>query len=179
MDDKAVIFSDEAYFDYITEPDYPSMVSLVREGRNLIVSRTFSKVYGLAGFRIGYLVARPDIAARLRDALMANTGTPAIIAAEAAVADTDFYKYSLKQNELAKAQIYQTLDSLGLPYIRSHTNFVFFRSGRDIRELIPEMRSHGVQIGRPFPPLYDWARISTGRMEEVAAFNQALQQVLG
>ncbi|MBC2840450.1 histidinol-phosphate transaminase [Robiginitalea sp. SC105] len=178
VDGKAVVFSDEAYFDYITEPDYPSMVGLVREGRNLIVSRTFSKVYGLAGFRIGYLVARPDIASRLREALMANTGTPAIIAAEAALADSDFYKKSLQQNELAKDRIYATLTDLGLPFIRSHTNFVFFKSGMDIRTLQSRMESEGVQIGRPFPPLYQWARISTGRMEEVAAFNQALKKVI-
>ncbi|MDC6353952.1 MULTISPECIES: pyridoxal phosphate-dependent aminotransferase [unclassified Robiginitalea] len=179
VDSRAVVFSDEAYFDYITEPDYPSMVELVREGRNVIVSRTFSKVYGLAGFRIGYLVARPDIASRLREALMAHTGTPALIAAEAALGDDDFYKESLKQNEMAKKSIYATLEDLGLPAVKSHTNFVFFKSGMDIRTLQSRMESEGVLIGRPFPPLYDWARISTGRMEEVAAFGNALKKVMG
>lgn len=179
MDGKAVIFSDEAYFDYITEPDYPSMVELVREGRNVIVSRTFSKVYGLAGFRIGYLIARPDIASRLRGALMAHTGTPALIAAEAALGDDQFYKQSLQQNEMAKERIYATLEDLGLPAVKSHTNFVFFKSGMDIRTLQSRMESEGVLIGRPFPPLYDWARISTGRMEEVAAFDKALRKVIG
>ena len=64
--DRTIVFSDEAYYDYITEVNYPSMVSLVKEGRNVVVSRTFSKVYGLAGLRVGYLVARPDIAKRIR-----------------------------------------------------------------------------------------------------------------
>ena len=72
-DSKAVIFSDEAYYDFIMEAEYPSMVELVKEGRNVIVSRTFSKVYGLAGLRIGYLVAKPEIATKLKASVMANT----------------------------------------------------------------------------------------------------------
>ena len=85
VSNRAVVFADEAYFDYVTEPGYPSMTELVKEGMNVIVSRTFSKVYGLAGIRIGYLVARPDIAARLRKNVMANLSMPAIHAATAAL----------------------------------------------------------------------------------------------
>lgn len=177
-DNKALIFSDEAYYDFITEPDYPSMVELVKEGRNIIVSKTFSKVYGLAGMRIGYLIARPDIATRLKQAVMANTNILAIAAAKEALKDDDFYKYSLLKNEEAKTYIYTTLDKLGLPYIKSHTNFVFFKSGWPIQDLIGAMQKEGVSIGRPFPPLYNWARISTGTMDEVAAFSTALQRVM-
>ena len=178
FDKQALIFSDEAYYDFITEPDYPSMVELVKEGRNLIVSKTFSKVYGLAGLRIGYLIARPDIATRLKAAVMANTNMLAIEAAKEALKDEDFYKYSLLKNEEAKTMIYKTLDQLGLPYIKSHTNFVFFKSGRPIQGLISDMQKEGVLIGRPFPPLYDWARISTGTTKEVAAFSEALMRVM-
>ncbi|MGB5668542.1 MAG: histidinol-phosphate transaminase, partial [Maribacter sp.] len=74
-DSQTIIFSDEAYYDFITEPDYPSMVELVKNGRNIIVSKTFSKVYGLAGLRVGYLIARPDIATKLKASVMANTNT--------------------------------------------------------------------------------------------------------
>ena len=59
---QTIVFCDEAYYDYIEEPDYPSMDYLVRAGKNVIVSRTFSKVYGMAGLRIGYLVLKPDLA---------------------------------------------------------------------------------------------------------------------
>ncbi|MCO5723432.1 pyridoxal phosphate-dependent aminotransferase [Robiginitalea marina] len=175
---RAVVFSDEAYYDYITEPDYPSMVGLVRQGYNVIVSKTFSKVYGLAGMRIGYLIARPDIALRLREALMANTNVLAILAAREALKDTDFYKFSLTQNEKCKQWIYNELDAMGIPYLRSHTNFVFFKSGMPIGTLLERMGAEGVQIGRPFPPLLDWARISTGTLEEVQAFTGALKKVL-
>ncbi|NER11402.1 histidinol-phosphate aminotransferase [Muriicola jejuensis] len=177
-EDKAVIFSDEAYYDFIMEPDYPSMVELVKEGRNVIVSKTFSKVYGLAGMRIGYLIARPDIADRLKDAVMANTNVLAIEAAREALRDNEFYKFSLQMNAEAKRYIYKTLDDLNLPYIPSHTNFVFFKTGRPIRNIISEMERHNVIIGRPFPPMDEWARISTGTMEEVQAFGSALKKVM-
>ncbi len=176
--DRCVVFSDEAYYDYITEPDYPSMVELVREDYNVIVSKTFSKVYGLAGMRIGYLIARPDIALRLRESLMANTNTLAILAARQALKDAEFYKFSLAQNEKCKQWIYGELDKMGLPYLKSHTNFVFFKSGRPIRDLQMAMADENVQIGRPFPPLLDWARISTGTFEEVQAFTRALKKVM-
>ena len=177
-DSDAVIFSDEAYYDFITEAEYPSMVDLVKEGRNVIVSRTFSKVYGLAGMRIGYLIARPDMARRLKFAVMANTNILALEAAKAALVDDEFYQYSILKNKEAKEYIYNTLDNLGLPYIESHTNFVFFNSGRHITGLISDMEKRGVVIGRPFPPLYEWARISTGTMDEMHSFGQALKEVL-
>jgi len=178
MDNKAVIFSDEAYYDFITEPDYPSMVKLVKQGRNVIVSKTFSKIYGLAGLRIGYLIARPDIADRLKKAVMANTNMYAIEAAKAALADDEFYKFSVAKNMEAKNYLYSLFDDLNLNYIKSHTNFVFFKTGRNINGLIDDMKNENVLIGRPFPPMYDWARISTGTIEESKLFGNALRKVM-
>ncbi len=175
----AVIFSDEAYYDFITEADYPSMVSLVKEDRNIIVSRTFSKVYGLAGMRIGYLIARPDTARKLKKVVMANTNILALEAAKAALTDNEFYQFSIAKNHEAKSVIYNTMEELNIPYIPSHTNFVFFKSGMTVYELIPAMEQKGVLIGRPFPPLTDWARISTGTAEEMEVFSKALKAVLG
>ena len=173
-----MIFSDEAYYDFITEPDYPSMVELVKMGRNVIVSKTFSKVYGLAGLRVGYLIAKPEIAKRLKSAVMANTNVLAIAAAQEALKDDDFYKFSIAKNMEAKNMIYNTLDELDLPFIRSHTNFVFFKSGRPIADLMESMKQENILIGRPFPPMYEWARISTGTMEEMKQFATALKKVM-
>lgn len=178
VSEKAVVFSDEAYYDYIEEPNYPSMVSLVKAGKNVIVSRTFSKVYGLAGIRIGYLIARPDIAQRLKDNVMANTNVLAISAAIAGLKDQEFYKFSLQKNKESRDLIYATLDSMKIPYIKSHANFVFFHAGRPIGEMMEEMKKHNIIIGRPFPPLMDWVRISTGTVEEVKAFTVALKKVM-
>ena len=178
-DQKALIFCDEAYYDFIMEPVYPSMVNLVKEGRNIVVSRTFSKVYGLAGLRVGYLVARPDIASKLKARVMANTNTLAIEAAKEALKDDAFYKFSLLNNTTAKKHIYSVLDTLGLRYVQSHTNFVFFETGRPIRQMIGAMMKENVLIGRPFPPFTDWVRISTGTMPHVERFGTALKKVMG
>ncbi|WP_332914338.1 hypothetical protein [Algoriphagus boritolerans] len=75
--------------------------------------------------------------------------------------------------------IIQTLDEMKLPYLESHANFVFFQSGKDIEELGNIMAQKGFIIGRPFPPLNDWCRISTGTIEEIALYNQAIKEVLG
>lgn len=174
---KALIFSDEAYYDYITDPDYPSMVELVKEGKNMIVSKTFSKVFGLAGIRIGYLIARPDIADRLKNNIMAMTNVLAIAAAQEALKDDEFYKISITKNAEGKEHIYKTLNELELNYVKSHTNFVFFNSKKHIAELTVFMEREGVLIGRPFPPLDYWARISTGTMDEVQAFCSALKKI--
>jgi histidinol-phosphate aminotransferase len=176
---RAVVFSDEAYYDYITEPNYPSMVELVKKGHDVVVSRTLSKVYGLAGIRLGYLIAKPELAAKLKDRVVANTNIMAIEAGKAALKDKEFYQFSLKKNEEAKAMLIKTLDELKLPYLPSHANFVFFQAGRDIKELNATMASKGFIIGRPFPPLNDWCRISTGTIEEIALYNQAIKEVLG
>jgi len=144
-----MIFIDEAYYDFIIEPEYPSMIELVKEDRNVIVSKTFSKVFGMAGMRIGYLVARPDIASSLKASVMAMTNTLAIEAVKAALKDDDFYKFSLAKNEEGKKIIYNTLDFLNIKYIPSHTNFVFFESGRHINELSAAMQKENVLIGRP------------------------------
>lgn len=175
---KTMVFADEAYFDYITEPNYPSMVELVKKGANVVVSRTFSKVYGLAGIRIGYLIARPDIIDRLGELRMAGPNMLAIFAALEALKDQEFYNYSLEQNKQGKEVIYSALKDLNLEYIPSHSNFIFFHSGREIGKFNAAMRQKGVMVGRPFPPFTDWCRISTGTVEETEVFAKALKQVM-
>jgi len=177
VSDRTIVFSDEAYYDFIEEDHYPSMDALVRQGKNVIVSKTFSKVYGLAGTRIGYLIAPPHLAQQIRKNVVAMSNVLAIAAAEASLEDRDFYQFSLEQNRKQKQRIYDLLDHLRLGYVRSSTNFIFFHSKRDIRELGPEMLAKGVRIGRPFPPFYDWCRISTGTAEEVDLFIKGMLEV--
>ena len=178
VSDKVTIFSDEAYYDFIEDKNYPSMVSLVKKGKNIIVSKTFSKVYGLAGLRIGYMVAKPEIAAGLRKNIMAFTNVLAIEAAKNALDDQEFYDFSLNKTVEAKKIILEGLDDLNLEYAPSNTNFIFFKSGRNIEKLQQQMLAKGIMVGRPFPPFDDWCRISTGTLEEVIQFNDALKKVL-
>jgi histidinol-phosphate aminotransferase len=175
--EKTVVFADEAYFDYIAEPGYPSMIELVKEGMNVIVSRTFSKVYGMAGIRVGYLIARPDIAARLRQHTMASVSIPALVAARAALEDEAFCRFSLEKNREALGILCRALDERGLRYVPSHANFVFFEAGRPVREVQAAFEERGFLVGRPFPPFDTWCRVSTGRVEDIEAFARALKKV--
>ena len=182
---QTLVFCDEAYYDYINEKDYPSMDYLVRKGENVIISRTFSKVYGMAGLRIGYLVLKPKLADDLfgkyspygRPNIMAQTNVLAVAAASEALKDTDFYKFSLKKANEEKDKIYKLLDYLDLKYVKSSTNFVIFESKKHIDKLSAEMLEKGVRVGRPFPPFYDWCRISTGTSEEVDRFIESMLEV--
>jgi len=174
---KAIIFSDEAYYDFIQEPEYPSMDTLVRKGANVIVSKTFSKVYGLAGLRIGYLIAPPHLAKKIRANVVAMSNVLAIAGADKALEDQEFYDFSLNKIKQGRTLITDTLDELGLDYVPSNTNFVFFHSKKHIDKLGKQMLDKGVRIGRPFPPFYDWCRISVGTLPEVQAFTIALKEV--
>ena len=185
VSEKTIVFCDEAYYDYINESNYPSMDYLVRRGKNVIISRTFSKVYGMAGLRIGYLVLKPELADELfgeyspygRSKIMAQTNVLAVAAANEALKDNEFYYFSLKKANEEKNKIYQLLEYLDLDYINSSTNFVFFESKRHIDILSKEMLDKGVRIGRPFPPFYKWCRISTGTSQEVDKFVNAMLEV--
>ena len=178
VSDKVTLFSDEAYYDYIEEKNYPSMISLVKKGKDIIVSKTFSKVYGLAGLRIGYLVAKPEVAINLRKNLMAFTNVLAIKAAKNAIDDQEFYNFSLNKTFEAKKIILEGLNNLKLEYAHSNTNFIFFKSGINIVKLQKQMLEKGIMVGRPFPPFDDWCRISTGTPHEVIMFNDALKKII-
>jgi len=171
---RAVVFSDEAYYEYIEDPTYPSMVELVKNGENIVVSKTFSKVYGMAGMRIGYLIAKPELARKIRSNIVAMSNVYAIEGAKEALKDQEFYDFSIQKNKEAKTIVYNTLDHLGLKYLDSSTNFVFFKSGKNINDLGKLMYDKGVSIGRAFPPYYDWCRISTGTLEEMELFSKSL-----
>lgn len=174
---KTIVFSDEAYYEYIDDPNYPSMIELVKKGENIVVSKTFSKVYGMAGMRIGYLIAKPELAQIIRRNVVAMSNVYAIEGAKEALKDEEFFKFSIQKTNEAKQLIYATLDHLELSYVKSSTNFIFFKSGKNINDLGKQMLDKGVGIGRAFPPFYDWCRISTGTIEEVKAFNKALISV--
>ena len=179
VSDKTMVFSDEAYADYIEEENYPTMVPLVKQGKNVIVSRTFSKVYGMAGVRVGYLIARPDIITTLKPRVMGYVNMMGVYGAIAALDDHEFYAHSLKKNKEAKQTIYDVCDDIGLRYVKSHTNFVFHQVNKNVRKYAEEMLALGVKVGRPFPPLTDWCRISTGNEADMVAWREAMYKVYG
>lgn len=174
---RTIVFADEAYFDYIQDANYPSMIKLVQEGANVIVARTFSKVYGLAGIRIGYLIARPDIVARLDKKSMSGPNVLAIAAAKAALEDKEFYRFSLEKNKVMIKMMTDTLDDLKLDYVPSACNFLFFHAGRHISEVHAAYEKEGILVGRPFPPMNDWCRVSMGTEEQVEQLCAATRRI--
>lgn len=179
VSNRTIVFADEAYFDYIEDPAYPSMIELVQKDMNVIVARTFSKVYGLAGIRIGYLIARPDIIERLGKSVMAGPNILAVAAAKAALEDEAFYKFSLEKTKEGKKMLTNTLDGLGIEHVPSAANFIFCKTGRPISEVYASYMKEGIKVGRPFPPMLDWCRMSMGTIEQVELLCAATKKVFG
>jgi histidinol-phosphate aminotransferase len=176
---RAVVFVDEAYIDFVEDDKRSSgAVDLVRQGENVIVSRTFSKLYGMAGLRIGYGIARPDIIERIEAYSMGMPNTVGLHAASESLKDTTFQEESRKKIMAARDYTTSVLDDMGLEYADSQASFVFFKSGMEIKKLQKKMRAQGVEVGRPFPPYTDWCRVSMGTMDDMKAFESALRTVM-
>jgi histidinol-phosphate aminotransferase len=175
---RTTVLVDEAYHDFVTAPGYRSMVDLVLEGRNIIVLRTASKIHGLAGCRIGFAIARPDIIRRMQGF---TTGVPNALAARAAIAaiaDTEWQRYCVEQNTQGQAILREAVAALGKPQTPSHTNFAFIHAGRPHAAVARAALDRGFLVGRAFPPYHDWVRVSIGTPDEMRAFARVLPDVL-
>jgi histidinol-phosphate aminotransferase len=167
---------DEAYFEYADDPSYGSALKWIESHPNVIVARTFSKIYGMAGMRLGYGVAHPDTTARLREFVMAsNPNVLAAAAGVASMADAGLRARSVSVNEQAKAIAHETLDELGLEYLPTQTNFIMHRVNGDLSAYIRRMADAGVRVGRPFPPMLEWNRLSFGLPEEMDRWADTLK----
>lgn len=168
---------DEAYHDYVSDSRYRSAISLVQAGlKNLLVARTFSKVYALAGLRIGYGVAHPDVVARLDEfASIDNTNITGAVAASASLTDKAFIQYSLTSTNTARSIVTKALDELGLAYLPSQANFIFHRVKGDTATYRDRMKARHVMVGRPFDRTDGWNRLTIGTPAEMQAFVSVLK----
>ncbi|MDX2182851.1 MAG: histidinol-phosphate transaminase [Gemmatimonadaceae bacterium] len=174
---KAPVFIDEAYHEYVEVPGHRSMMPLVTQGYDVVVSRTASKIHGMAGLRVGFLVARPDILARIAAYRQGFPNAMALRAAIAAVQDTEAQQFVRRQNAASRETIYRALDGLKRRYVPSHGNMVFFHTGRPISDVIQQFAERGIDVGRPFPPMLDWCRVSTGTPADTERFVGALRGI--
>ena len=177
----AIVMFDEAYYEFVDDPEYPDCLEYVREGRNCIVMRTFSKAYGLAGLRIGYGMAGPQVAAGLKLVLPPfNVATLAQIAALAALEDEDHLRASVALVHAAKQYWYQEFEKLGLDYVPTQANFVLVDTGMDCRQVFDGLMRRGITVrtGDIFG-LPTHIRVSFGTEAENALFIAALREVLG
>ncbi len=179
LPDHIIVILDEAYFDYVSEADYPAGISLLRGGLNLIALRTFSKIYGLAGLRVGFAVAHEDLIGvmeRVREPYPVNRFAQA--AALAALRDEKHVKEVLLANEEGKAFLYAEFERLGIDYVPTQANFIFVDFKRDSQEMYHALLKEGVVI-RPgsiwgYPTS---ARITIGTMDENRKFIEKLEGI--
>lgn len=174
--DDVIVVVDEAYYEYVTDRDYPDTMRYLRDGRRIIILRTFSKIYGLAGLRIGYGFASPemvDLMNRVRQPF--NTNSLAQAAALAALGDTEHVKESVRVNEEGKRYLYGEFDRLGVGYLPTQANFIYMDLGRDAREVYERLLREGV-IVRPMGPTV--IRVTVGLKDENGRFIKALGGIL-
>ncbi|WP_158620138.1 pyridoxal phosphate-dependent aminotransferase [Corallococcus sicarius] len=176
---RATVLVDEAYVEYLDPATTPSMVDLVRAGRNVIVLRTFSKAYALAGLRVGYALAPPAIAERLRGLRMSLPNPVALAAAGASLDDPDFVALTRKRIAEARAITVRALDAAGLAHVGDGGNFLWVQAGPSRRDLPPRLAAHGLHITwTPDQPLTeDWFRLTLGTVEDMRRFGSALHAV--
>lgn len=174
--ERVIVVFDEAYCEYVRRSDFPESMAYVKQGRNAIILRTFSKIYGLAGLRIGYGVTTPEITSflnRVRPPFNANS--LAQRAALAALSDDDHVVRSRAVNQAGMEQMIKGLTALGFTPIPSEANFLYLDIGRDGRQLFEALLRQGVIIrhieGR-------MVRVTIGQLEENQAFLTALARVM-
>ena len=175
-----MVFIDEAYYEFVDNPDFGTMMDLVREGHpNIIVARTASKIHGLAGLRIGFGFAHPDLITEINTRKTGNINALGLAAATASYKDEEFQQFTLRKNKESLAIVEGMHEELGHRYVKSNANFTFFQTGRDVREVNAAFRKEGIMVGRPFPPMLDWLRVSMAKPHEMRYFVQTYKKLYG
>lgn len=174
------IFVDEAYLEFMEPEDKMSMVGLLNEGKNIIISRTFSKVHGMAGLRVGYIVALPTTLEKIRKTFRSNMGMniTALEGAMASIQDTTFIENSAKWNKECRDYVCSELDKMGFEYLPSQTSFVLFPMKMEGQDFLGKMFDLGIGV-RAFE-IFDqsYCRVSMGTMTEMKLFVDAIKKVL-
>jgi histidinol-phosphate aminotransferase len=176
---ETVILVDEAYAHFVESPEYKSLASRAAKDRRLLVLRTFSKVYGLAGLRIGYAVGHPDTIAALRLHTTSDfLAVTSIAAAIAALGDEALVRDQVQRNREARAATIKVFQDLGLTVFPSEANFILVDVKRRQDEFIGACRERSVSLGRPFSGLSTQVRISIGTTDEMRRAAEVFKAVL-
>lgn len=173
-----IVLVDEAYHHYTQSSEYESVVPLVKSKPNLVVARTFSKIYGMAGLRCGYGIANADVIKKL-DVQKAfdSMSLMALVAARASLADSGFVAEGRRRNAATRASVVDALTAMGYNVIPSDANFIMFDTRREVRPLITAMRANNVHVGRLFPALPHHLRVTVGTPEEMQQFIETFRRI--
>jgi histidinol-phosphate aminotransferase len=175
----AVVLVDEAYHHFVEDARYRSAADWLKDVPNLVVVRTFSKIHGMAGMRLGYALASPANARALGEQRFWNNTNAAVLAgALASVRDEAHVLDQRRRLNQTRRQLCQALAAEGRTFIPSETNFVMFDIGRDVKPVIDAFRARGILVGRKFPSLPNWLRVSMGAPHEMKAFLAALRDIV-
>jgi histidinol-phosphate aminotransferase len=176
---QTTILVDEAYHEYVDDPHYATMIPLAMANPRVVVARTFSKVYGLAGLRVGYAVAQPaTLAAMQRHTLQAGVNQLGAAAALASLGDRDHIRRESARNRDAREFTRSALATAGYPVGVSDANFIMVDVRRDTKQFAEACHARGVLVGRPFPPLTTYSRISIGTAAEMRTAADVFRRVL-
>jgi histidinol-phosphate aminotransferase len=181
LPERCILLLDEAYYEYVDDPGYTRAVEWVKTGRNVLALRTFSKIYGLAGLRIGYGIAPKYITSMLeRVRAPFNVSSIAQIAAIASIGDPNQVNRTREQNKRSKDYFYAELASMGIEYTPTQANFVWIDTGKDCKQVFGELLKRGVIVrtGDIFGcPTH--IRVTTGTDEQNSRFIATFKEVLG
>jgi histidinol-phosphate aminotransferase len=176
---QTIVLIDEAYHHYVESNDYESVIPLIKQYPNLIVARTFSKIYGMAGLRCGYCIARSELIQRMRSQqTWDSVNIMALVAASASLQDTEQVEQGRRRNSEVKKLVYSELDKLGFKWIPSHANFLMIDLRREVKPVIAAMRQRNVEVGRVFPKLPNFMRVTIGTKPQMEAFVSTFREVL-
>lgn len=179
MSRKTTVLADEAYLEFLEPHEQQSMVTLVQQGHNVVVSRTFSKVAGLAGLRIGYCVAQPDTIKKLQKFQMGPViNQAALAAAKVALFDTDFAALTRKKNNEALQIFLNYLDSKKWFHGASRANCVLFPAPKEGKTILAETEKRGFQIRIWDYQNREWCRVSIGTLDEMKRFTRVFDEVI-
>ena len=172
------ILVDEAYHHFVDDPHYASAFEWIDKAPNVVVVRTFSKVYGMAGMRLGYAVSSKENAEALRaHAAWSNANAAVLAAALASLAESDHVPRQRSINRETRDWLCRELERDGRRYIPSHANFLMVDVGGDVQPLIDSFRERRILVGRKFPSLPNWLRVSMGTKPEMQAFVDGLRAI--
>jgi histidinol-phosphate aminotransferase len=177
LPDGVVTIVDEAYMDFTTLAGVGTVADLIEE-RRVVVLRTFSKIHGMAGMRMGYAVTAAAIAEPLRRARMSSPNILAVYGARASLDDHEFLSATRRKILASRTRITTELTRLKLRYAEPQGNFVFFDTGMPLASFAQRMQARNVLVGRRFPPYDSWCRITIGTEPEVDVFLKSLRASL-
>jgi len=173
------VLIDEAYHHYVDTPEYASSIPYVLEGRTVIVTRTFSKIYGLAGMRLGYAIAPKPIIDRMRPHCTGSINALVKWAGVTALGDTAAAERVRTNTLQLRRKTTAELEGLGFKVLPSETNFFMVHIRRPVPPVIDEFRTRGVFVGRPFPPMLEHLRVSVGTLDDMTRFMGAFREIVG